>query len=125
MIQSYLIANAADGVQYLFYDTVLDGKHVFTACGIGKVANNDVLLTQVARETLLAAVNHANDSNSGSFNTRFQEIGVLRGVEARIGQALDAANDKDLIFFVCKTPDIYDAAVANLYVQWLLPGAMQ
>lgn len=125
MIQSHLIANTTDGVQYLFYDTVLNGKHVFTACGVGRIEDANVLLTPIARETMFAAANHAQDSNKAPFSSRFQEIGSIDSVSDRIRQALDAANDKELIFFVCNTPDIYDSAVAALHVQWVFHGGVQ
>ena len=125
MIQSYLISTEPKGTQYLFYDTVLNGKHVFTACGVGRVEKNDALLTPVARETLLAATGHAQNSNNGPYGLRFQEIVTLHGVESRIRESLKSANDKELVFFICGTPDIYDAAVAALQVQWVLPGPEQ
>jgi len=35
MLQSFFVINVESGEQPLFYDTILDGKHLFTAVGVG------------------------------------------------------------------------------------------
>lgn len=125
MIQSHLVANNTNGVQYLFYDTVLAGKHVFTACGVGKIEDSNVLLTPVARETMIAVANHVQNSEGAAFSMRFQEIASIDLAGKRIKEAIEAANDKELIFFVCHSADMYDAAVSALHVQWIFPAREQ
>lgn len=125
MIQSHLIDNCFDGLRYLFYDTVLDGKHVFTACGMGKIEGTNVLLSPAARQGMVAATGHVQNLEGTAFRMRFQEIASIDLAGKRVGDALDAANDKELIFFVCRSPDIYDAAIAALNVQWTFPGGVQ
>jgi hypothetical protein len=124
MIQSFLISNKANGTQYLFYDTVLDGKHVFTAFGIGRIEKDNAMLTPVGRETLLAATGYAQNSNKAC-GLRFQEIATIQGLNHKIRDVLKSANDKDFVFFICGSADIYDAAVSALHVQWVFPGPEQ
>lgn len=123
MIQSFLIRNAEGGVQYLLYDTVVDGKHVYTACGIGRVENGDARLTPIATQTFNALAGHIEHSHGALGTVRFQEIARLRGVTGRVAKGLEAAEHGELVFFVCRDHQIYDAAVVALNVQHVIPGA--
>jgi hypothetical protein len=121
MIQSNLIPNAVDGIQYLIYDTVLNGKHVFTACGVGIIEDNDANLTPTGRATLFSLTEYVNNFNSGEFTIRLQEIATTSKVKVKIRKAIEVANNEEVIFFVCRSHKIYDAAVAALQVRWVVP----
>lgn len=125
MIQSFLIHDTRHGVSHLLYDTVLDGKHVFTACGIGNVVGDDALLTPNGRETLFALADYVEYTHGQVCTIRFQEIAGRSVAVKRIRKALEAADNKEIVFFVCRDTDIYDAAVKILNVQWVSPGKEQ
>ncbi len=118
MLQSFAVNNATAGVQYLFYDTVLDGKHLITAVGVGKVERGDVKITEIAQQTLHAAAAYAKDTNGSDPTIVFQEIATIKAAPVRVSKALKSAGNKSMVFFVCRSNDIYDAAVEQLAVQW-------
>lgn len=125
MIQSFMIQHAVGNVGYVFYDSVLDGKHVYTACGVGRAERNDARLTETARETLLALTDYAENASGRERSIRLQEIATVKAAPVRVRKALESADHEDIVFFVCRTADIYDAAVAELGVQWIVPGGKQ
>lgn len=114
MIQSFPIPNLTNKVQHLVYDTILNKKHVFTACGIGVVENNDAKLTPTGQDTLLSLAENVDNL----WKIRFWEIKKLTRAKARVIAAIESAHDKDAIFFVCHDSTIYDAVVAALHVKW-------
>ncbi len=118
MLQSFAVTNANAGIQYLFYDTVLDGKHLITAVGVGRVRNGDAEITPVAQQTLEAVIAYAENANGAGVTVALQEIATVKAAPVRVAKALKAASEKSVVFFVCRSPDIYDAAVLQLAVQW-------
>lgn len=125
MIQSFLIPNTTDGMQYLFFDTTFKGKHVISACGVGKVKNRDAQITDVAEATLMAMIDYAKSVDAPIEQISVHEIGTIGKARARITNALETSNDKGIVFFVCRNSDVYDAAVAVLNVQWASGGSTQ
>ena len=118
-IQSFLIPNATDGKQYLIYDSILNRKHAFTACGVGEVKDGDAHLTSTGMDTLTALTEYVNNLGTDELQTiRFQEIKTVERAKTRIRTAIEKASDKEVIFFVCNDPNVYDAAVAALRVKW-------
>lgn len=115
MIQSFPIPNVTNKIQHLIYDTVLNKKHVFTACGIGVVENNDAKLTPTGQDTLFALAENVDNL----WTIRFWEIKKLSRAKARVRTAIESARDKDAIFFVCHDSQIYDAVVAAPHVNWV------
>lgn len=121
-IQSFLISNVVNGKQHLIYDSILNGKHVFTACGVGMVKDGDAQLTPTGMDTLTALTDYVNNLEGEEIQTiRMQEIKTIERTKIRIKTAIEAARDKEVIFFVCNDPHIYDAAVAALRVKWTTP----
>lgn len=118
MRQSFAVTNATSGVQYLFYDTVDDGKHLITTCGVGRLKDGEPLMTAVAQQTLDAAASYAKDAVGDDFTLVIQEIATTKAAPVRVAKALKAAKDKSLVMFLCRSPEIYDAAVIELCVQW-------
>lgn len=118
MRKSFAVANVASGIQYLFYDTITDGKRVITACGVGRLENGSPLMTDVASKTLDAAAAYAKDSVGDDFTVVVQEIATAKAAPVRVAKALKAANEKSVVFFLCRSDEIYDAAVAELCVEW-------
>ncbi|MBK1719197.1 hypothetical protein [Thiocystis violacea] len=123
--QSHLIHHVQDGIRLLIYDTVTDGKHLFTACGLGQVKKGEARLTDTATATLLALSQHVSQALGEVHAIRFHEIATRPAVPVRLRKALAAANHEDLLFFICRTPDIYDDAVRGLNVQWLTHQTLQ
>lgn len=125
MIQSNLIVHPVDGVQLLFFDTASDGKHIFTACGIGNVKKNDAHLSDIARSTLQTLGDYVQNTVGKVSAIIFQEIATIQIAPIRVQKAIAKANDKDIVFFVCRSPDIYDAAVRVLNVRWKQHDTLQ
>lgn len=125
MIQSFLIQHVIDGLQFLIFDSVLDGKHVYTACGEGRIERDDARLTDTARNTLLALTDYAENTDHPGRAVRFQEIATVKAVPVRVRKALETADHEDIVFFVCRNAHIYDAAILALRVQWVVPGGSQ
>lgn len=117
MICSFFLKPAESGIALLNFDTVIDGKHVFTGCGVGRVKDGDAELTHVGQATLMSLVEYAEDSQPGNA-IRLQEIATVAAAPSRVRKALEAARDKDVVFFVCRDSSIYDAAVIALNVDW-------
>lgn len=114
MIESTLIAHVVDGRKYFIYDTVIGGKHVYTACGVGRVVNGDVSLTPVGKATLSALLAYVQDLQGDGFTALFVEIARISKAAAKVGTALEASNSEGVVFFVCHDLDIYHAAIAAL-----------
>lgn len=125
MIQSFPILSARGGVQYLVYDTVIDGKHVLCACGVGRVEKGDVHLTAVGRATWEALLAHGEQAKAGEVSGRVQEIAAMGHVRRRVTGALQAAENGEVLFFACRTPEIYDEAGKILNIQRLPPDTKQ
>ena len=121
-IQSFPIPNATNGKQYLIYDSILNRKHVFTACGVGIVKDGDAQLTDFGTETLFALTEYVNNLGPDEIRTiRFQEIKTVERAKTRVRTTIEKASDKEIIFFVCNNSNVYDAAVAVLRVTWTTP----
>ena len=125
MIQSFFVPAEKSSVNYVFFDTVYNGKHVFTACGVGRIhKKSDAQITPTAQQTLEAVAGYAE--RQGALSTiRLHEIATLPAVTMRIRKGLESANEKDVVFFVCRDHHIYDAAVVALNVNWKPDGSMQ
>ena len=116
MHQSFFVDTQVGGVRYLILDTVIDGKHVFTACGQGRVAKGDVELTATGQATLHALGDYAKHAGLGRLH--MVEIATTAAAPVRVRKALEAADQKEIVFFVCRGPLVYDAAVEQLHVIW-------
>lgn len=114
MIQSQMIRESQQKVIFLMYDTYVDGKHVICACGVGKVIGDDAELTPVGFQTLNALMEYTKDLTGRA--VRLFEIGFGRSVPKRVRKGLEWAGEKDALFFVCRSHEIYDAAVRELNV---------
>ena len=121
MIQSFRvdIAPDADGHVFLVFDTVLESKHVFSACGLGRADRGETLLSHIAQATLSALTSYAEGEPNGRLH--MVEIATVAAAPMRVRKALERADHKDIVFFVCRSPDIYDAAFFALNVD-LSPG---
>ncbi len=117
MLESFAVTSAGQ-VQYLFYDTVLDGKHLVTAVGIGQVDHGDAKITPIAQQTIEAALAYAESAFGASVTLLMQEIATLKAVPDRVAKALKNAENKSIVFFICRDTHIYDATVEQLRVQW-------
>lgn len=126
MIQSFLVSIPPDdaGQVYLVLDTVADHKHVFTACGVGRVQKGDALVTPTAQATLQALAGYAESAGLGG-RMHLVEIATPVAAAVRVRKALESADDKDLVFFVCRSPDVYDAAMQQLQIAWPADGRVQ
>lgn len=116
MVQSFFVGTQEGAVRYLILDTVIAGKHVFTAMGVGRVHKGDAQLTPTARDTLMALADYAQSQQLGAIN--LVEIATVIAAPVRVTKALERAHEKDVVFFVCRDPHIYDAAFEQLRVQW-------
>ncbi|MDD5271386.1 MAG: hypothetical protein PHU14_01580 [Methylovulum sp.] len=117
MIQSHLIPNVnEDKLSYLLLDTLYRHRHVITSAGVGNIIKDDVQTTPTATQTLETLYGYMHTINSEP-TIRFQEISTTLNVAKRVRKALEAANEKDAVFFVCKTPALYDATVAALNIR--------
>lgn len=117
MIQSFRvdIPPNQDGHVFLLMDTVTDGKHLFTAMGVGRIQDGQPMLTPVGQATLMALMAHANGRTDGTVH--FMEIATVQAVPVRVRKALERADKEDIVFFVCRNPHVYDAAFAALNVR--------
>ena len=125
VIQSFRIDITPDenGHVFLLLDTVQEGKHVFTAMGVGRVQNNAPLLTATGQATLFALMAHADGKTQG--RVHFAEIATVAAAPMRVRKALERADQEDIVFFVCRNPDVYDAAWAALNVSLDPPTGVQ
>lgn len=123
MIRSYLVA-PREGVEvaYLLFDTAIENKHVFVACGVGRIKGRDAHLTETAQATLHSLIAYANDDSAA---ITLAEIATVAAASVRVRKALDAADEKSVVFFVCRSPEVYDAAVEALGVVWKTEGDTQ
>lgn len=114
MIQSILvdIPPNEDGHTFLVFDTVFDHKHTFTACGIGRLVHGEPNTSPVGALTLDALARYANTKGA----LRFIEIATVAAAPMRVRKALESADSKDALFFLCRSSDVYDAAVIALNV---------
>ena len=114
MIQSFMVHLPPDeaGQVYLVMDTVFAGKHVFTACGQGRIRKGDAEITATAQATLNALAAYADREGLG--RAHLVEIATPIAAAVRIRKALEAADHKELLFFVCRSPHVYDAAILQL-----------
>ncbi|HLU91599.1 MAG TPA: hypothetical protein VKZ46_03350 [Pedomonas sp.] len=118
MIQSFMVHLPPDeaGRVFLIFDTVSDHKHAFTACGVGRVDRGEPRITETAQLTLNALAAYAEHAGLGRLH--MVEIATTPAAPVRVRKALEAANDKEMVFFICRSPDVYDAAVLQLNVAW-------
>lgn len=127
MISSYLIDYVIDDEKFLFYDTVIDGKHVYTACGIGRVnaLGNDAELSDIGRDTLAALHAYIEDLDLPLATIRFAEVRTEKTAVLRVNKMLEAANNKEVVFFVARSSAVYDATIAALNVSWVGHSTLQ
>ena len=116
MIQSYRVAIApnVNHQTFLVFDSICQGKHVFTACGVGRIQKGGVQITPTAQATLAALTAYAESQGLGRLH--FMEIATVAAAPVRVRKALEAAHDKEAVFFVCRGPDVYDAVFVALNV---------
>jgi hypothetical protein len=118
-MQSHLIRHVVDGLPFLIYETVLDGKRLYTACGVGRVEASNAHLTDTGRQNLGALLSYLEQTPGGVGTIRFQEIATVAVAPVRVRKTLAAAGNQEAVFFVCRSPDIYDAAVNALKVDFV------
>jgi hypothetical protein len=125
MIQSHLlqIAPDASGRVFLVFDTLFQSKHLLTACGVGRLQKGQVEITPTAQGTLDALCAYAQSHQPGRLH--MMEIATVAAAAVRVRKALEAAHDKEVVFFVCRGPQVYDAAFAVLNVNLAQPGTVQ
>jgi len=75
-------------------------------------------MTPTARKTLEAVMAYAKDTHGEPATLTFQEVATAIAAPVRVQKALKAAHEKSVVFFVCRSHEIYDAAVQQLCVQW-------
>lgn len=114
MIQSIRIDLAPDEYNaiYIAFDTVADGKHLTTLAGLGKIANGEVLLSQTAQRALNSTLRYLEGGPQGKIH--MVEIATFGKAKRKVRQALEAADEGDIVMFVCRDGQIYDAAVFAL-----------
>lgn len=116
MIQSFLVLlDDGTGQVPTVFDTVKDGQHVITALGIGRINNGHEALTTHAARALTAACDYAQSQGMGDI--RLVEVATANAAPMRVRKALEAAGQKDVVFFVCRRPDVVDAVFVALNVQ--------
>lgn len=116
MIQSFLVLlDDGAGQAPTVCDTVHDGKHVITGVGIGRVDNGHDQMTPTAARALTAACDYAH--SQGLHTVRLVEVATTNAAPMRVRKALESASEKDVVFFLCRRPDVLDAVFACLNVQ--------
>ncbi|MCC4600285.1 hypothetical protein [Xanthomonas melonis] len=125
MTSSHLLRIAPDehGHVYPVYDTIHQGKHLFTAIGVGRIERGEVHTTPVAQNTLNALAAYGKDHGHGRFH--MVEVATETAAPMRVRKALEAAHDKETVFFVCRGPKVYDAVFFALKVDATQPGSPQ
>jgi hypothetical protein len=118
MIQSFLVLlDDGAGLAPTVFDTVQDGRHFFTGVGIGRVEHGDAHLSAAAARALTAVCDYA-DSQVAQVSMRLVEIKTAAAARVRVRKTLEAAAEKDVVFFVCRSPEVLDAVVVELNVNW-------
>lgn len=112
MLQSFRVESGPTQQQLLIFDSVLDGKHVYTACGTVDDVDGEMEMPDTARATLLALVQHAEGACNGG--VRLVPVGDAIEALAVVRDTLEQAADKDIVFFCCFGPEAYEAAVSEL-----------
>lgn len=117
MIQSFRVDIPPNehGHVFLIMDTVTDGKHLFTALGVGRIEHGEPMLTPVGSATLNALMAYAEHKPAG--RVHFMEIATVAAVPVRLRKVLARADKEDVVFFVCRNSNVYDAAFAALNVR--------
>ncbi|HZF97785.1 MAG TPA: hypothetical protein VEY92_06005 [Pseudoxanthomonas sp.] len=125
MIQSHLLQIAPDarGRVCLVFDTVFQSKHLLTACGLGRMHKGQVQITPAAQGTLDALCAYAQRHQLGRLHLR--EIATVAAAAVRVRKALEAAHHEERVFYVCRGPQVYDAACAVLNVNLAQPDTVQ
>lgn len=77
-------------------------------------------LSQTANAALNALLDHADDPAP---RIVLREIATVAVAVRHVCNALEAADPKDVVFFVCRDDHVYDAAMAALNPQWQTGGA--
>lgn len=125
MTQSFRVHLPPDeaGQVYLILDTVTDHKHVFTACGVGRIQRGDALITPTGQATLNALLAYAESERLGTVH--MVEIATVAAAPVRVRKALESADDKDVVFFICRDSHVYDAAILQLEIDWHASPGLQ
>lgn len=118
MIQSFRVDIPPNehGHVFLVMDTVANGKHLFTALGVGRIERGEPMLTNVGSATLNALMAYAEHKPAG--RVHFMEIATVAAVPVRLRKILERADKEDVVFFVCRNPNVYDAAFTALNVRF-------
>jgi hypothetical protein len=117
MIQTVYVDTAPGDRRLDLFDCVLDGKHLYVAAGLVRDVDGEMQLPDLARDTMLALVQHAERAGCG--NIRFYDVDGALGAGARVRDALEGANEKDVVFFCCFGVEAHDMAIAELNPVWL------
>jgi len=125
MTRSFLIQLTPNelGHVYLVYDTLHERKHIFTAVGVGRIKRGGAHVTQVAEHTLDALTAYAQRHASGRILQ--VEVATEAAAKIRVRKALEAANDKDAVFFVARSHLVCDAVFFALNVDATQPRTSQ
>ena len=116
MLQTFFIDIALAERRLDVFDCVLDGKHLYVAASAVLDVDGEMQLPDLARDTLLALVQHAEHAGCG--NIRFYDVAGASGAGARVRDALEGANEKDVVFFCCFGAEAHDMAIAELNPVW-------
>lgn len=116
MIQSFFVDTPPDGRQLELFDVVLDGKHLYVAAGLVRDVDGEMEMPDLARETLIALVQHAEGAGCG--HVRLIDVADAVGAGARVRGVLEVAHDKDVVFLCCFGAEAHDMAIAELNPVW-------
>ncbi|MGZ5011557.1 MAG: hypothetical protein ACXV74_11405 [Methylobacter sp.] len=119
MIQSFYAPIKQGPVTYIALDTLFKRHHSITAMGIGRIENEQPVLSDIGQQTL-QAVQHFIGKHAPSTALMFWEVGDTDKIKVtkRLKEGLKAAMayQKSAVFFVCKNSHVYDAVYEALHV---------
>jgi len=119
MIQSYYAPIKQGPVTYIALDTLFKRHHSITAMGIGRIDNEQPVLSEIGQQTL-QAVQHFIGKHVPSTAMIFWEVGDTDKIKVtkRLKEGLKAAMayQRSAVFFVCKNSHVYDAVYEALHV---------
>lgn len=121
MIKSSRIAVAGDTHDQIFpiFETAFAGKRVFTACGTGRIENGQPKLSPATDRIFAVLWDYAQHEGLGEVH--FMEINDTASAAARVRHALELANDKEVVLFLCRDANVLDAGFEALGVDYRPP----
>jgi len=116
VIKSFRIAVASDTHDQIFpiFETSFGGKRVFTACGTGHIEDGQPQLSPATDRIFAVLWDYAQHEQLGKFH--FMEIGDAATAAERVRHALESANDKEVVLFLCRDMHVLDAGFEALGV---------